>query len=84
MVFHENRLLANDSNEISYLFFFRKFGKMSQNVSSAAIVIGVYTVFVNSYMKICKLPTCMYEVLSDMTRLHTFTYYPFFRGKLGP
>ena len=37
MIFHENRLLANDSHEISYLFFFRKLGKMTQTLSSAAV-----------------------------------------------
>ena len=40
MIFHENRLLADDSREISYLIFFRKLGKISQNLSSAAVVIG--------------------------------------------
>ena len=40
MVFHENPLLADDSHEISYLIFFFKLGKMSQNLSSAAVVIG--------------------------------------------
>ena len=40
MIFHENRLLADDPHEISYLIFFRKLGKMSQNLSSAAVVIG--------------------------------------------
>ena len=41
MIFHENRLLADDSHEISYLvFFFGKIGKMSQNLASAAVVIG--------------------------------------------
>ena len=44
MVFHENLLLADDSHEISYLDFFRKIGKMSQNLSSAAVVIGVFMV----------------------------------------
>ena len=39
MIFHENRLLADDSNEISYLIF-SKIGKMSQNLSSAVVVIG--------------------------------------------
>ena len=39
MIFHENRLLADDSHEISYLIF-RKLRKMSQNLSSAAVVIG--------------------------------------------
>ena len=40
MIFHENRLLADDSHEISYIFFFRKLGKTSQNLSSSAVVIG--------------------------------------------
>ena len=39
MIFQENRLLADDSHEISY-FIFQKLGKMSQNLSSAAVVIG--------------------------------------------
>ena len=39
MIFYENRLLADDSREISYLFF-HKLGKMSQNMSSAAVVFG--------------------------------------------
>ena len=38
MIFHENRLLADDSHEISYLFF-RKIRRMSQKLSSAAVVI---------------------------------------------
>ena len=40
MIFHENCLLADDSHIISYLIFGRKLGKMSQNLSSAAVVIG--------------------------------------------
>ena len=43
MTFHENRLLADDSHEISYLFF-HKLGKMSQNLSSAAVMIGALRV----------------------------------------
>ena len=39
MIFDENRLPADDSHEISYLFFSLKLGKMSQNLSSAAVVI---------------------------------------------
>ena len=31
-------------HEISYLIFFRKLGKMSQNLSSAAVVIGALRV----------------------------------------
>ena len=45
MIFHENRLLADDSDEISlYLIFFRKLGKILQNLSSAAVVIGALRV----------------------------------------
>ena len=44
MIFHENRLLADDSHEISYLIVFFKLGKMSQNLSSAAVVIGALRV----------------------------------------
>ena len=44
MVFHENRLLADDSHEISYLISFGKLGKMSQNLSSAAVVVGAQMV----------------------------------------
>ena len=39
MIFHENRLLADDSHVISDLIFCRKLGKMSQILSSAAVVI---------------------------------------------
>ena len=44
MIFNENRLLAEDSHEISYLIFFRKLGKISQNLSSTAVVIGALSV----------------------------------------
>ena len=44
MIFHENRLLADNSHEISHLFFFQKFGKMLQNLLSAAVVIGALRV----------------------------------------
>ena len=43
MIFHENRLLADNSHKISNLILFRKLGKMSQNLSSAAVVIGALT-----------------------------------------
>ena len=43
MLFHENRLLADDSHEISFLIF-PKLGKMSQNLTSAAVVIGTLRV----------------------------------------
>ena len=40
MIFHVNCLLAHNSHEISHLIFFQKIGKMSQNLSSAAVLIG--------------------------------------------
>ena len=43
-LFHGNRLLADDSHDISYLIFFRKLGKMSQILSSAAVVVGALRV----------------------------------------
>ena len=39
MIFHENRLLADDSHEILYLIFI-KLGKMSPNLSSVVVVIS--------------------------------------------
>ena len=48
MIFHENHLLADDSHEISYLIFFQKLGKMSPNLSSAAVVIGALRVKINT------------------------------------
>ena len=44
MIFHENPLLTDDSHEISYLFFFQELGKMSQNLLSAAVMIGALRV----------------------------------------
>ena len=43
MIFHENHLLADDSHVISYLIFVEN-GKMSQNLLSAAVVIGALRV----------------------------------------
>ena len=51
MIFHENRLLADDSHERSFLIFFGKLGKMSHNLSSAAVVIGALRV--NMYNNSC-------------------------------
>ena len=44
MIFHENCLPADDSHELSYLIFLQKLGKMLQNLSSAAVVIGALRV----------------------------------------
>ena len=43
---HENRLLADDSHVISYLIFVENW-EMSQNLSSAAVVIGALRVKVD-------------------------------------
>ena len=41
MIFHETGLLADNSNVIIFIpYFCRKLGKMSQKLSSAAVVIG--------------------------------------------
>ena len=41
IIFHENRLLlADDFHEISFLISFEKLGKMSKDLSSAAVVTG--------------------------------------------
>ena len=42
MIFHENRQLS---------YFCRKLGKMSQNVSSAAVVIGALRIKANGFFK---------------------------------
>ena len=49
MLFLENCLLADKSHEISYLIF-SKLGKMSQNLSSAAVVIGDLRVYLISLL----------------------------------
>ena len=43
MIFHENRLLAGDSHEISYIIFFENL-KRYHKKSSAAVVIGALRV----------------------------------------
>ena len=44
MKFHENRLPLDDAHETSYLIFFQKLGKMSQNLSPAAVLISTLRV----------------------------------------
>ena len=51
MIFHENRLLADDSQCNIIPYFYQKLGKMSQNLSSAAVVIGALRV--NTLSKTC-------------------------------
>ena len=58
MIFHENCLPTDDSHEIAYLFF-RKFGKMSKNLSSAAVVICalrvkiIYFIIYDKLVNVC-------------------------------
>ena len=44
MIFHENRLLADNNLMLYHTLFLSKTWKMSQNLSSAAIVIGALRV----------------------------------------
>ena len=44
MIFHEDCLLVDNPHEMSYLIFFLKLGKMSENLLSAAVVIGALRV----------------------------------------
>ena len=45
MIFHENRLLADDSHEISYLIFVDNLERSCyQNLLSSAVVIGALRV----------------------------------------
>ena len=44
MIFHENRLLADDSHEIPYRIFFLKLEKMLQSLSFSAVVIDALRV----------------------------------------
>ena len=68
MIFHENCLLADNSHEISYLIFFSKLGNMSQNLSSAAVMIGALRVNIAlgtwrmlKHEKTCLIPTLSYS-----------------------
>ena len=60
MIFHENRLPADDSHEIPYLISFRKLGEKSQYLSSAAVVIGALRVKIASL--IAESPIYSYQV----------------------
>ena len=73
MIFHENRLLADDSHVISYLIFVENLGKMSQNLSSAAVVIGALRV--NSIFPLDTLtPPFYYSLFQALTpRFKTLT-----------
>ena len=67
MTIHENRLLTDDSHKISILIF-SKLGKMSQNLSAGAVVIGALRVnmlaiqFMVPWLK-CQKLTCALVVI---------------------
>ena len=44
MIFHENRLLADDSHVKSYIFFVENLENCRENLLSAAVVIGALMV----------------------------------------
>ena len=54
MIFCEDLLLADDSPEISFLIFFEILGKMLQNLSSAAVMIGFVC-----FLALCPKSTAM-------------------------
>ena len=63
MIFHENRLLTDNSHVISYIFLL-KIGKMSQNLSSAAVAIGALRVKDDIVLEIYN--TCLTGKLSHV------------------
>ena len=44
MILHENRLLADDSHEISYSIYFENLERCQKKLSSAAVLIGALRV----------------------------------------
>ena len=66
MIFHENRLLADDFMKCPPLFL-SKLGKMSQNLLSAAVVIGV-------------LRANCYDLIQRFYRLYVLGFYFHFTG----
>ena len=67
MIFHENRLLADNSHEISYLIFF-EIGKDVENSLSAAVVIGALRVnqVMASTWRLKFLTSCSVDVVSQI------------------
>ena len=59
MIFHENLLLADDSHKTSYLIFVEKLGKILQNLSSAAVVIGALRVKIVNISLFISLNICI-------------------------
>ena len=68
MIFHENRLLADNSHEISYIICFRKLEKMSQNLSPAAVVIDALRVKRYNHAQFDQNIPCSSRFMSIFTR----------------
>ena len=74
MIFHENRLLVDDSHLLAddshvhiITYFCRKLGKMSEKLSSAAVLIGalrvkklIFLQFINNIMHMLN---CLIEMV---------------------
>ena len=58
MIFHENRLLADDSHEISYHIFVENWERCLKNLSSAAVVIGALRVN-TTLSRVAQSATCL-------------------------
>ena len=63
MKFHENCLLADNFHEISYLILSRKLRKMSEYLSSAAVVIGALRVNIRFYKSKINLESSLEHTL---------------------
>ena len=68
MIIHENRLLADDSHVILYLIFVENLGKMSQNLSSAAVMIGALRIIP------CNLTQTLSKWKKIIRKLHVFEF----------
>ena len=65
MIFHENRLLADDSHVNIIPYFCRKLGKMTQNFASAAVMIGALRVKETNLLSLLFIRTApIYRVYS--------------------
>ena len=71
MIFHENRLLADDSHEISYLIFFQNIGKMLQNLLSAAVVIDA--------LRVETVKILIFHIVNDLNLICTNRRYSVFK-----
>ena len=74
MIFHENCLLVDDSHVISYLIFVENWEKMSQNLPSAAAVIGALRVKASTYPFNVKLNR--FDAISFFLWLYRFNGHP--------